>query len=323
MPRVSIGVPVYNGKKFVAEALDSILAQDFGDFELIISDNASTDETQQICEAYARRDSRINYSRLPENLGAAKNYNRVFKLSSGEFFKWAPHDDLIEPRFLSACLAEFDKAPPETVLVYPNTRVIDGDGNAVEGLEDDPDRTVEMAFPARLWRILGTRDASQSLLHRCFPVVGLIRRSVLEKTSLIANMPRADMLLVVQLAAAGPFGTVDDRLSVKRRHDECSIANAERQAQGTELERLIASWYDPSRRNNFPATLTRLALGFLKAALRAPVGLLDRVKAVGVVWVWIWRKRRQIAGEVKIVAREQFWRLAHSRPFGGGVSRRK
>jgi glycosyltransferase involved in cell wall biosynthesis len=316
MPRVSIGMPVYNGEKFVAEALDSILAQDFGDFELIISDNASTDKTQQICEAYARRDSRVKYSRLPENLGAAKNYNRVFELSSGEFFKWAPHDDLIDPRFLSACLAQFEKAPPETVLVYPKTRVIDGNGKSVAGIDDDPDRTVEMAFPARLWRMLGKRDASQSLLHRCFPALGLIRRSVLKRTSLIASMPRADRLLVVQLAAAGPFATVDEALSVKRRHDDCSIASAERQAQGTELERLIAHWYDPSRRNSFPATLTRLALGYLKAALGAPVGLLDRIKAVGVVSVWIWRKKRHIAGEVKVVVLEQFWRLAHPRRFG-------
>ena len=108
MPRVSIGLPVYNGEKFLAATLNSILAQDFEDFELIISDNASNDRTQEICEAYARRDARISYSRLPENLGAARNYNRVFALSAGEFFKWAPHDDLMGARFISACLAAFE-----------------------------------------------------------------------------------------------------------------------------------------------------------------------------------------------------------------------
>ena len=96
-PLVSIGLPVYNGDRYLAEALDSILAQSFADFELIISDNASTDGTQDICETYARRDERIVYSRLPENLGAAPNYNRLVEMARGELFKWAAHDDRIKP----------------------------------------------------------------------------------------------------------------------------------------------------------------------------------------------------------------------------------
>ena len=107
-PRVSIGMPVFNGENYLAEALDSLLTQTFSDFELIISDNASTDKTEEICRAYAVRDQRIRYFRNQENLGASRNYNRVFELSSGEYFKWAAHDDLCAPEFLGRCVDVLD-----------------------------------------------------------------------------------------------------------------------------------------------------------------------------------------------------------------------
>ena len=86
--RVSIGLPVYNGEKYLEQALISILSQTYTDFELIISDNASTDRTQAICREYAAKDPRIRYYCNEENLGAAPNHNRVFELASGEYFKW-------------------------------------------------------------------------------------------------------------------------------------------------------------------------------------------------------------------------------------------
>src|SRR5262245_45018612 len=100
-PRVSIGLPIFNGEKYVAQAFDSILAQTYADFELIISDNASTDQTEAICQAYANRDRRIRYYRNNRNLGAAANYNRVFDLSTGVYFKWAAHDDIVLPTFVT------------------------------------------------------------------------------------------------------------------------------------------------------------------------------------------------------------------------------
>src|SRR4030095_3279504 len=96
-PRLSVGLPVHNGERFIREALDSLLDQDYRDFELIISDNASTDETGRICAEYAIRDSRIRYFRNSQNIGAARNYSRVFELSHGELFKWAAHDDVHLP----------------------------------------------------------------------------------------------------------------------------------------------------------------------------------------------------------------------------------
>jgi glycosyltransferase involved in cell wall biosynthesis len=100
LPRVSIGMPVYNGAQYIREALDSLLAQTFTDFELIISDNASTDNTQAICEEYARRDSRIRYVRQSENIGATSNFSFVLNQARSDLFMWAAHDDLWAPDFL-------------------------------------------------------------------------------------------------------------------------------------------------------------------------------------------------------------------------------
>src|SRR5690349_812781 len=92
-PQVSIGLPVYNGEKYLLNAIGSLLKQDFEDFELVISDNASTDKTEAMCHEFAAKDKRIRYHRNETNIGATGNYNRVFRLSNGEFFRWASHDD--------------------------------------------------------------------------------------------------------------------------------------------------------------------------------------------------------------------------------------
>src|SRR5260370_10566620 len=114
-PRVSIGVPVYNGENFLRETLDSLLAQTFEDFELIISDNGSTDNTPHICREYALRDNRVSYHRCDINRGFSWNNNHVFQLAQGEYFKWADHDDLCAPEYLERCITVLD-ARPDVVL---------------------------------------------------------------------------------------------------------------------------------------------------------------------------------------------------------------
>ncbi|MHC1696703.1 MAG: glycosyltransferase family 2 protein [Geobacteraceae bacterium] len=111
MPKVSIGMPVYNGEKYIREALDSLLSQTFTCFELIISDNASTDGTQVICHDYAVQDKRIRYIRQQENLGAAANFKIVLDEAVGEYFMWAACDDIRSPDFIEVNLA-FLRANP-------------------------------------------------------------------------------------------------------------------------------------------------------------------------------------------------------------------
>lgn len=100
LPEVSIGMPVYNGESFIRIALDSLLGQTFADFELIISDNASSDKTEEICREYARRDSRIRYVRQAENQGPTANFLFVLDEAKGEYFMWAAADDVRSPDYL-------------------------------------------------------------------------------------------------------------------------------------------------------------------------------------------------------------------------------
>jgi glycosyltransferase involved in cell wall biosynthesis len=108
-PRVSIGLPVYNGEPFIRDALDSLLAQTFSDFELIISDNASTDETETICRDYAAKDGRIRYLRWPENRGGVPNFQFLLDEAVGEFFMWAPADDWWSDNWLAENVKELEK----------------------------------------------------------------------------------------------------------------------------------------------------------------------------------------------------------------------
>src|SRR5688572_28453549 len=103
-PRVSIGMPVYNAQSWVAESIESILRQTFADFELIISDNASTDRTYEICAGFARSDPRVRLSRHVLNVGAIRNYRAVLASAHGEYFKWASSNDLFAPSFVAKCV---------------------------------------------------------------------------------------------------------------------------------------------------------------------------------------------------------------------------
>src|SRR5262245_62697893 len=97
---VSIGLPVFNGAQFLTEAIESILGQSYRNIELVLSDNASTDATPEICARSVTRDRRVRYSRLPENIGGLPNFNRVFSLATGKYFMWASHDDLLMPSYV-------------------------------------------------------------------------------------------------------------------------------------------------------------------------------------------------------------------------------
>src|SRR6266567_2589360 len=129
-PLLSIGLFVFNGERFLGETLDSILNQTFTDFELIISDNASTDRTAEISQAYARRDSRIRYYRGEKNMGPGWNVRRVYELATGKYFKWAAADDLMEPDLLRRCV-EVLESDPECVVAYARTMQVDENGTFI------------------------------------------------------------------------------------------------------------------------------------------------------------------------------------------------
>src|SRR5216683_2033766 len=127
MRKITIGLPVFNGADYLPEAIDSILSQSFGDFELFISDNASDDGTEEICQQYARRDRRVRYLRQTRNVGAAANHNLLVAQGENPYFKWAAHDDVLAPRFLEVAVRVLDDHP-EIVLASPASALIDEAG---------------------------------------------------------------------------------------------------------------------------------------------------------------------------------------------------
>ncbi len=130
LPKVSIGLPVYNGERHIGELITSVASQSFADFELIVSDNASTDSTGEICRDWASRDGRIRYFRNALNIGAAPNYHQVFRMARADLFKWSAHDDMLGPGFLDSCVAALG-GDDRAVLAYTAARQVDGDGNRI------------------------------------------------------------------------------------------------------------------------------------------------------------------------------------------------
>lgn len=221
-PRVSIGLPVFNGENYLAEAISSILAQSFHDFELIISDNASTDRTEEICRGFAAQDPRVRYERQPENLGAAPNYNILVELARGEFFKWAAHDDNLRPDCLARCVEALD-AQADAILAYPRTVVIGDAGEEVsefkEGLmlmQDTPDRRMEAYLKRNFLRRKGL----------CNPIFGVIRTHLLRRTRMIQSFLESDNVLLSHFSLLGKFVEVDEILFERRVHSGIStLAN--------------------------------------------------------------------------------------------------
>jgi glycosyltransferase involved in cell wall biosynthesis len=231
VPKVSIGLPVWNGEKYLRLALQSILQQDYADFELIISDNASTDRTPEICQEFAAKDKRIRYSRNQTNIGARANYNRVFELARGEFFKWASHDDEIHMSLLRRCLERFEHSAPNTVLVFSKAEIIDESGRMLRLSEDTIDQTARESF-TRLASLIFHR-------HYAHPLWGLIRSEALRRTRLMGCI-EADHVLLAELALQGPFVEIPEVFYRQRRHAG-SAMEVHRSA------RELLAWHDPNR----------------------------------------------------------------------------
>ncbi|HEX5079557.1 MAG TPA: glycosyltransferase family 2 protein [Geminicoccaceae bacterium] len=208
-PRVSIGLPVYNGEHYLGGAIASILAQTFEDFELIICDNASTDATEAICQRYAASDPRVRYYRQPQNIGATANFNRTFELAHGGYFKWAAHDDLLEPAYLERCVAVLDRTP-DAVLCQSLVKIINDQGDCLEEY-DHTEFGTDSPKPS-------VRFAARLRPHDCQEVFGVIRSDVLRRTKLIGYHLGGDRTLLIELALMGRFALVPELLFLNREH---------------------------------------------------------------------------------------------------------
>jgi len=262
-PLISIGMPVYNGAAYIRFTLEGLLAQSFGDFELIISDNASTDATRDVIENCMLRDARIRYERQPVNIGVNPNSSHVMRRARGEFFKWSSSSDWCAPNFLERCLNEL-LAHDDAVLVAPRTRLFQDTPSKPQDYEFDVE-ILDDAPSARLARLHSTLTLNNALS-------GLIRMSALRRTRLVEAYRGADVVLMGHLALLGKFRLLDQRLFYRRMEAATATVLQDPEAVRRVLYPQLSAGilFQDSKRQ----------LGRARAALAAPMPIAERVRSL-------------------------------------------
>lgn len=265
MAYVSIVLGVYNGENFIREAVDSILSQTFRDFELIISDNASTDGTANICKEYAERNKCVRYYRNKENLGAVYNFNHLFQLATGKYFKWASHDDVCAPTLVERCVDILDQEP-DVVLCYAKTTFIDENSQKIGEYEDK----LNLCSPKPHIRF-------REFLCKppgCNPVFGLMRRNVLATTQLFGSFESADYILLAKMCFRGQFWEVPEHLFYRRNHPLTS-----RRANKTNHD--FIRWLGMRRCSSYSIPYLKILNELIKSVKHAPIDDYEKLLCYG------------------------------------------
>ncbi len=284
VPRLTIGLPVYNGENYLAESLDALLDQSYADFELIISDNASTDATPDICRRYQKQDSRVSYVRQPHNIGLAPNHNFTVDQARGELFKWASHDDLYARDLLKYCVDALDEHP-HVVLAHSWTAMIDGSGTITEKVEY-PLATASSRAPERFRSALFANGGDD--------IGGVVRTPILRRTPLHGSYHHADRTVMTEVALYGPFCQVPDWLYFRRDHPE-------RAERACPTMRTRCANMDPRRRDRLRHPAARLygeyVWSYVAAIRRAPLSAADRRECYG--YLAQWAASRALPGRIR------------------------
>jgi|SRR5579862_583709 glycosyltransferase involved in cell wall biosynthesis len=296
--RVSVGLPVYNGERFLAAAIDSVLNQTFQDLEIVISDNASTDSTQKICQDYAAADPRVKYHRNDHNIGGVKNFNRVVELSSSDLFMWFADDDVIEPTYLQKCVEVLDR-DPGVILSFSGFGDIDADGK----LLDTRKSSLVMDSPDPVERF---RRAIR-MEHLCEPWCAVTRMEILRRTPLYGVFADYDRVLISELGLYGRFYELPEFLFLHREHDQRSI-----NVFPGRYERM--AWIDPKRVGKVTFPHLRQFREYVAVIGRVPLPFGQKLKCYGLMLKWLWRNRSRISTDMKIAVREMvrpIWSRIH------------
>ncbi len=280
-PTLTIGLPVYNGAKYLEMAAESILEQSFRDFELIISDNASSDGTETIGRTIAAGDPRVTYRRNARNVGLSGNFNLLVPLARGRLFKWATADDVLRPGYLDRCVAAID-ADPSVVLAHPRTDFVDGDGAPLDLkdpgwhlVSDDPTERLRIALMANQWM-----NAA----------LGVIRTDSLRRTRLMPRYAGGDYRLMAELSVLGKFVEIPERLYVRRIHSESYAGNARN-----------AAWlrrYMSGSRAGMRLPTWHLRKDYAGIVMRAPIPLSRKAVLLAYVVRAMRRQWRGLFGEL-------------------------
>ena len=279
-PRVSIGLAVYNGEPYLAQAIDSILGQTFTDFELILSDNASTDRTEEICKTYAAKDGRIRYYRNAKNIGGANNENQTFRLARGEYFRWAAHDDVCAPELIAKCVAVLDQ-DRSVVLCYSRVTEINEVGAQIKTISQKKGLSTK---PYERFRDLASRD------HNCESTYGLIRSNILGKTRLEQNYTDSDRTLLCELSLYGRFYEIPEPLFYKRYHPKNMYKDW----------RARMAWFNPGLKGKTVFPYWMQFFDYLTTIQRVPLSWLDKTMCYAFMIYWLGINGKRMAKDLLV-----------------------
>ena len=285
-PRLSVGLPVYNGEKYLGQSIESLLGQSYENFELIIADNASTDSTADICRRYEKQDPRVRYTRQPRNIGLSPNHNFVVQQSRGEYFKWAAADDLYGRDLLKSCVAALDDYS-DVVLAHSWEAAIDDTGNVMQAM-DYPLATDSPRAPERFKAILfgssGLFESSdpavpglvrvdnRGILRAC-DMYGVTRTSVMRKVTPLGSYHHSDRIIICALALRGRFHITPDWLYFRRDTSDRTYNKSSKLRDRCEVN-------DPIRKNKLlhptPRLVAEYFWAYVDAIQRAPLSAADR-----------------------------------------------
>jgi len=254
-------MPVYNGERYLESAIRSVLGQTQSDFELIISDNASTDRTQEICRVFAAADSRVKYCRNDHNIAAAENYNRLFWLSSGDYFRWSNADDLIVPQLIERTLAVLE-ARPDAVIAFGRTELIDSEGKSLGDYDDNLDIQAD--------DVVARYSEFYSRVGLTKVIYGLMRSSAVAHTNLMGNgtLPASEISFMAAMILQGKFVEIQDQSFFRRMHDAAFSANPDPSEQAQ-------FWRATAKATPLP--LLRTVLNDMSGIMRTSLSLSDKM----------------------------------------------
>lgn len=279
---VSIGLPVFNGEQYLRSALDAALGQTYGDFELIISDNASTDNTIPICEEYARSDSRIRLLRQSKNLGVNANHEVVFRESRGEFFRWSSADDIPSLQLVKHAVDVLND-DKSLVAYVPDTVNVGASG---ERLKHFP-KTLDLRSDDPI-------DRAKAVMTRNYQMVftlGLMRRSTLMTTSRDWSYFGWDFILLFELALRGQLSNIDGPLLQRRIHEESA-------AHSTTKVSEVREWVDPSLGSKVLLPHWKWVGERTRAVANAPLTISQKSRVLSLVFRNAWWSRQALLRDI-------------------------
>jgi glycosyltransferase involved in cell wall biosynthesis len=295
-PKLSIGLPVFNGQSYLEQALESVLAQTFKDFELVISDNGSTDATEDISGRYAARDSRIRYYRHNKTRGVTWNFRQVVLLSSGEYFMWLPADDSLAPDYVERCLNVLEQNP-DVVLCYSKAVVLDEASNPIRDEEQRLDADSEK--PHERFRELIRMD------HNCGALFGVIRADILKKTSIHGDFADSDRCLLAELALYGKYFRIPEYLFFRREHSQRVTRKYPSRYQRT-LK------LNPGRPPRFVFPHFRQFWEYVFCIRRAPLNWRERFRCYLEMLTWVRGNACRLVGDLRVVVAQAIKPLWHA-----------